>query len=170
MKAPPLLPAETLERVLRHARLNGSWVLIVATFFGLLGAVNAEVKPMVGWLLIAGTGAMALHGFLLLNAGNPRGTGWLVGAEVSCMLLLLGICAWQLTHIDLGELRPLVTPELRESFRQLGMQEDEGLLASYYLSYAFLAVLALAYPGGLALYFHRRRAAVTAALDEKLEE
>ncbi len=78
--------------------------------------------------------------------------------------LILSLCAWQLTHVDLAPLRAAVTDDMRSSFKQTGLTEDEFLLLTYRLSYGILALVALLYPGGMALYYHRRRAAVTAAL------
>lgn len=163
-KSPPLLPTEALERVLRHARLNGTWVLAMGGTFALIGATGGEYVGVMAWLLVAGTGAMALHGATLLHEGEPRGTDWLVGGQLFCLALILSLCAWQLTHVDLAPLRAAVTDDMRSSFKQTGLTEDEFLLLTYRLSYGILALVALLYPGGMALYYHRRRAAVTAAL------
>ncbi len=162
---PPLRPEEALARVLRQARLHGTWMLVVGGSFALVGAAGGEQLGALAWLLIAGTGALALHGGALLGAGEARGLTWLVGGQLLCLGFLLALCAWQLTHVDLAPLHAAVTSELRTSLAQTGMTEDEFLLLSYRLTYGLVALLALAYPGGLALYYHRRRAAVTAALN-----
>jgi hypothetical protein len=168
-KAPPLLPEEALERVLRHARLNGMWVLVVGSTFALLGASGGELLGVLAWLLVAGTGAMALHGATLLHQGEPRGTDWLVGGQLFCLTFILALCAWQLTHADLTPLRVAVTDDMRASLKQTGLTEDEFLLLSYRLTYGLVALGAILYPGGLALYFHRRRDAVTTALTAESE-
>ncbi len=163
--SPPLLPDEALPRVLRHARLNGTWVLLVASTFALVGALGGEPIPVIAWLLVAGTGAMALHGAGLLAGGEVRGINWLVGGQLFCMAFLLALCAWQLTHVDLTPLRAAVTADIRESYTKAGLTEDEFLLMSYRLTFGFVALVALVYPGSMALYFHRRRHAVEAAVD-----
>jgi len=168
-KSPPLLPTEALERVQRHARLNGTWVLAMGGTFALIGATGGELIGVLVWLLVAGTGAMALHGASLLQQGEPRGTGWLVGGQLFCVCFILSLCAWQLTHVDLAPLHAAVTDDMRGSFKQTGLTEDEFLLLTYRLSYGILALVALLYPGGMALYYQRRRAAVTAALTDEPE-
>jgi len=164
--SPPLLPFETLVRVLRHARRNGTWLLVIGSVFGLLGAAAGEVPGALAWLLVAGTGALTLHGATLLAGGEPRGLRWLVGGQLFCMAFLLALCAWQFTHVDLTPLRAAVTADLRASLAQTGLTEDEFLLLSYRLTYAVVALIALLYPGGMALYYHRRRDAVVEAMGE----
>ncbi|MBS0662034.1 MAG: hypothetical protein JSR48_02130 [Verrucomicrobia bacterium] len=162
---PPLLPSETLERVVGQARLNGTWVMVIGSTFGLIGAAGGEVVGCLTWLLVAGTGAMALHGGSLLHDGETRGLNWLVGGQLFCMAFLLALCGWQLTHIDLAPLQAALTPDIRESLGQTGLSEREFLLLSYRVTYALIALVAVCYPGMMALYFHRRRAAIAAALD-----
>jgi len=164
-KTPPLLPDEALERVLRMARLNGTWVLVVGSFFALLGAAAGDVIGALAWLLVSGTGAIALHGGTLLQEGEPRGIRWLVGSQLFCLGFVLILCTWQLTHVDVTPLRAAVTTEMRASLAQTGLAEDEFLLLTYRLTYGLVAVGALLYPGGMALYYHRRRHAVRAALE-----
>lgn len=160
-----MLPHETLDRVVGQARLNGTWVMVFGSTFGLLGAAGGEVFGCLTWLVVAGTGAMALHGGSLLNDGEARGLNWLVGGQVLCVAFLLTLCGWQLTHVDLTPLRAALTPDIRESLAQTGLSEQEFLLLSYRVTYAFVALVALCYPGAMALYYHRRRGAIAAALE-----
>jgi hypothetical protein len=164
-KAPPLLPDETLHRVLRRARANGTGVLTVGSIFALIAASGGEVIPVMAWLLVAGTGAMALHGATLLNGGEPRGLHWLVGGQLFCMAFILSLCAWQLVHVDLSPLRDSLTGDLRSSIRQMGLTENEFLLLSYRLTYGFIALVTLLYQGSMAWFYHRRRRAVALALE-----
>ena len=164
---PPLLSAETLDRVLRHARINGTWVLVIATMLAFLGALGGEKAKVLVWLLVAGTGAMTLHGGALLNQREPRGINWLVGAQVFCLTFILSYCAWQLTHVDLTELRAAMTKEMHASLEQTGLTDEEFLLLSYRLTYAFVSFVATLYLGSMAIYYSRRRAAVAAALIEE---
>lgn len=164
---PPLLPAETLNRVLRRAWINGAWVMIVSSFYALLSATEAEVPDVVVALLIAGGGAMALHGYGMLTRGDARGMRWLVTAPLLCMLMLLGICAWQVTHVDLPTLRTVLAPQMKEVHAKFNLTDDQYLTMIYWGSNAILALVAIFYPGGLALYFLRRRAAVATALAQE---
>ncbi|MDB6170361.1 MAG: hypothetical protein JWM88_3225 [Verrucomicrobia bacterium] len=161
--SPPLLSDETLVRVLRHARANGTGVLMVASMFALLNAVGGEIIAVLAWLLVAGTGAMSLHGASLLDHGQPRGINWLVGSQLFCMGLILSLCAWQLVHVDLEPLRAALTSDLKTSVQQTGLTENEFLQLSYRLTYAFISCATLLYQGSMALYYLKRRAAVAAA-------
>lgn len=139
-------------------------MMIVASFFALLGATAGEVGSVLSWLLVAGTGALTLHGASLLWRGHERGLNWLVGGQLFCMAFILSLCAWQLSHMDLEPLRANVTDKMRESFKQTDLTEDGFLRLSYWMTYGFFAVFTILYQGGMALFYHRRRAAVTAAL------
>lgn len=141
--------------------------MTVGSVFALLGAVAGEPVPVMAWLLVAGTGAMALHGGTLLNGGEPRGINWLIGGQLFCMGFILSLCAWQLTHVDLSPLRAAMTSEMRESVKQTGLTDEEFLLLSYRLTYAFVAFVTILYQGSMALYYQRRRAAVIAALESE---
>ena len=164
---PPLLSAETLDRVVRHARLNGMWVLVAATFLALLSAAGGEATKVVVWLLVAGTCAMALHGSGLLNQGYARGMNWLISAQLFCLACILAYCGWQLRHVDLTPLREAMTAEMRTSVKQTGLTDEEFLLLSYRLTYALVAFIATLYLGCMALYYQRRRNVVIAALTEE---
>ena len=166
---PPLLPSETLERVLRRAQFDGTGVLAVGSFFALMGAAAGDVVGVMAWLLIAGTGAMALHGATLLREAEPRGVHWLVGGQVFCMTVILSLCAWQLTHADIEPLRAAVTSEMRSSIAQTGLTEEQFLLLTYRFTYGVIATGTLLYQGGMALYYRRRRRAVTAAVAADLD-
>ena len=163
-KTPPLLADETLERVLRHGRANGAAVLVVGTVFALLGAAAGAVPPVMAWLLVAGTGAMALHGATLLKHGDARGLNWLISSQTVCLAFILSYCAWQLAHVDLSSLRAALTDDMRASVKETGLTEDEFLLLSYRLTYVLVAFMALIYQGTKAAYYLRRREAVIAAL------
>lgn len=171
-KTPPLLPEETLARVLRIARLDGLSVLGVAGFFALLAASAGDLRGAILGIVIAGTGAGELHGAALLRHGEPRGVDWLVGSQLSLLGALLGYCAWRLTHVDLEPLRVafqtmLQSPTMQEMWaanQQAGMTEEKFLRQTHTLTYASLGIATLIYQGGMSLYYQRRRAAVTQAL------
>ena len=55
MRAPPLLPEETLFRVLRLARFNGLSVLGIAGFFAVISAAAQDVPGALVGVLVAGS-------------------------------------------------------------------------------------------------------------------
>src|SRR4051812_10242830 len=69
-KIPPLLPHETLIRVLRLATLDGLVVLMIATAFALASALGRDFSGAIIGLLIAGGGATELHGVTLMRRGH----------------------------------------------------------------------------------------------------
>jgi hypothetical protein len=164
MKAPPLLPEETLRRLLRVARFDGLCVLALPGLFALLSAGVGDTFGALVGLLVAAAGAVELHGADLLRAGEPRGQGWLIISQLYLMAVIVGFCAWQLTHVDLTLWRMAVTPEVRASLVQLGMTEDEFLAATYRIGYRLIAFITIVYQGALAFYYLRRRDAVYRAL------
>ena len=65
MQQPPLLPSETLMRVLRLAKLDGMGVLLLGGLFALMAASGGEKPFAIIGLLAAGAGAIELHGAAL---------------------------------------------------------------------------------------------------------
>jgi hypothetical protein len=162
---PPLLPTETLRRVLRLARVDGLGVLVIAGFFALVSAAAGDYFGAVVGLLVAGAGAVELHGAALLRVGEPRGMSWLVGSQLYLMCAVIAYCGLRLWHVDLTPLRAAVTEEMKESLDLAGYTVDQFLTMVYKLTYTCVAVVTFFYQGGMALYYGRRRAAVTKALD-----
>ena len=166
MKAPPLLPEETLARVLRVARLDGSSVLVIAGVFALISALAGDKIGAVVGLLVAGAGAVELHGATLLDHGEPRGLRWLVSSQLVLLFTVLGYCAVQLVRARLPEIPPDVDALLQESADQLGMTKDAyALLVFNRILYIAVAAVTLIYQGGMTLYYFRRRGPITRALD-----
>jgi hypothetical protein len=166
MRRPPLLPAEALRRVLRIARFDGMSVLFVAGAFALASAVMHDEKSTGVGLLLAGAGAIELHGVSLLGQGEKRGMRWLVCSQLVLMALLLGYVAARLSHVDIGLIKPLLTAEQQQTIEQRGLTVDEFLRAVYVMGYAVIGVATVFYQGGMAIYYLCRRAAVAAALRE----
>ncbi|MBC7367514.1 MAG: hypothetical protein H7343_12030 [Undibacterium sp.] len=169
MRAPPHLPEETLYRVLRLARFNGMSVLAIAGFFSLLSAAGHDVPGAIVGVLVAGAGAFELHGVGLLRQGDTRGTTWLVSSQLYLLVVVLAYVGFRLTHIDLEQLRLLITEEQRETISMSGLSEDQFLRVIYTTSSAVFGIVTLFYQGGMAFYYHRRRAAIAQALAEPPE-
>ena len=164
---PPLLPAETLERVMRRARLDGTGVLALASAFALASAVVGDVFGAGIGLLVAGAGAVELHGAGLLRGGEIRGVRWLVGSQVYLLVVMLGYVGFRLVSYDATLINYAVTTDTRRDLIEMGY--DDAAIARlvekmYYITYVAVGVVTLVYQGGLAIYYHRRRAALATAL------
>ncbi len=166
MPTPPLLPEETLARVERLARLDGISVLALGGVFALLAATAHEVALATIGLLAAGAGAIELHGVSLLRAGEERGMRWLIASQPLLLLVLWGYCGLRLTQFQMPELPDGVAGLAAASAAQwnLGVEDYFRLLNA--LTVGVVAVVALAYQGGMTLYYWRRREPVARALAE----
>lgn len=163
---PPLLPLDTLGRVLRLARFDGAAALVLGTLFALLAAAGRQGPFAVIGLLAAGAGAIELHGAALLRAGDPRGMKWLVASQPFLFLVILSYCAVRLWLIEIPELPDTVRALLATSAAQWGLTLEEYLQRINRLTSLVLAVVALGFQGGMTLYYLRRRAAVELALTD----
>jgi hypothetical protein len=166
-KAPPLLPAVILRRVLRVARLDGTALLAVAGGFALVSAWYHDTGSTVAGLLIAGTGAMELHGATLIREGRVRGVNWLIASQACLMAAILGYVGWRLRNVDTAAIAPYVTDDMKQQFKDIyKMTETEALRYAYVGFYELLALLTAVYQGGMVIYYARSRARVAAAIDE----
>lgn len=169
---PPLLPGETFARVLRIARFDGLSVLGFAGFYALLAAAAGDIRGAIVGVVIAGGGAIELHGVALLRHGTARGVDWLVASQIFLLIALLGYCAFRLTHLEMEPLRAAFQSALQSPLMQklwaanqeAGRTEEEFLRQVYSTTYVCLAIAAVAYQGGMTAYYLRRREPVTRAL------
>jgi hypothetical protein len=168
MKAPPLLPEETLRRVLRVARLDGMSVLVIAGLFALISALFRDGLGTVVGLLVAGAGAVELHGAKLLEHGSPRGMNWLVTSQMLLLATVIGYCGLRLLHPAVESLRAAVTDDMKIQLEAAGWTQDAFIHFIYTTTYAVLAILTFFYQGGMALYYWRRRDPVARALTPEL--
>ena len=164
MKAPPLLPEETLLRVLSIARLDGMSVLVIAGVFALISALAGDFVGAVVGLLVAGAGAVELHGATLLEHGEPRGMKWLVGSQIFLLTTVIAYCGLRLLHPAIEPLQAAVTDEMKSSLEAAGWKQDEFIRFVYNTTYYAVAVVTFFYQGGMALYYLRRREPVARAL------
>jgi hypothetical protein len=163
-KRPPFLPAQALQRVIHIARLDGMGVLAIAGLFALASALmHDQVGTLIG-LVVAGAGAVELHGVALLRHGIERGMHWLVGSQVLLLVVVLAYVLLRLTHVDTAMMKPLLTEQQRQAIAQSGMGVDAFLRMVYIGTYAMVGVATVLYQGGLTVYYQRRRAAVAVAL------
>ena len=170
MQQPPLLPRETLLRVLRLAKLDGSTILIISGAFALLHAMGGDVSGAMVGLLVAGAGAIELHGVGQLHEGEPRGMDWLVASQLVLLFSILAYCAVKLAQVDIPPVPDALAPMIDASAERLDMTRDEYLRFIQRLSIQIVAGISILYQGGMALYYHRRRLQVRKALQEMAED
>jgi hypothetical protein len=149
------------------ARFDGISVLGVAGGCALISAASRDVTGAVVGLLVAGAGAVELHGAGMLRAGDRRGMGWLVSSQAYLMASILGYVAFRLLNPDIASLRKVVTGELADQIQQAGLSVDQFLLEFQRLVYFAVAAATVIYQGGMIIYYQRRRSAVEAALQEE---
>lgn len=169
MKAPPLLPEETLIRVLRVARLDGMSVLVIAGVFALISAMAGDFVGAVVGLLVAGAGAVELHGATLLEHCEPRGMRWLVGSQIFLLATVVAYCGLRLLHPVLDPLQAAVTDEMKVSLEAAGWKQEEFIRFVYNTTYYLVGAVTVFYQGGMAIYYLRRREPVARALAEDVE-
>jgi hypothetical protein len=165
-KNPPLLPDEVLRRVLRLAHLDGTGLLAIAGGFALISAWFHDPVGTVAGVLVAGAGAIELHGAGLIRNGRERGTNWLIASQFYLMIVIFGYVDWQLNHVDAALLAPLITDDLRQQFEQYHWTDAQFVHFLYVGFYELVAILTVFYQGGMAVYYARRRGRVIAALHE----
>ncbi len=162
---PPILADEVLHRVLRLARMDGLGGLWIATFIALRLAYLGELSGAIIWLFVAGAGAIELHGAILLRQGEKRGMSWLVGSQLLFIAAIFTWCGLQLTHYDPALLQRQLTDEVKAMLVQAHTSQEDYLWLVYRTTFGLIAGATLFYKGGLAIYFHRRRNAITPAME-----
>jgi hypothetical protein len=150
--------------MLRVARFDGASILVIAGAFALGSATLGDGVGTAISLMVAGAGAIELHGAGLLRHGEERGLRWLVSSQIFLMFVMLGYVALKLRNIDTAPMKPLLTDDMRQAIAQAGLTIDEFLHATYVFGYAAIGVLTVLYQGTMAIYYARRQTAVAAAL------
>ncbi len=167
MPQPPLLPAETLARVLRLAKFDGMSVLILSAIFALSAAVIRNFPLTAIGLLAAGAGAMELHGVALLRRGAPRGMSWLIASQPLLLVVILAYAALRFWFLDLERLPEAMHTLVAVNAAQLQMSVEDFIRHLNRLMAAAVALVALGFQGGMLIYYLRRRPMVIRALAEK---
>jgi hypothetical protein len=164
MSQPPLLPEETLLRVLRLARFDGTGALLLGGLFALAAAAGGNFPFAAIGLLAAGAGAVELHGAALLRQGEPRGMSWLIVSQPFLLLVILSYCALRLWFVDLPPVPESFQPLFAASAEQWGLSVQDYQRALNRITAAAVALAALGFQGGMLIYYLRRRGPVAAAL------
>lgn len=151
-------------RVLRLARLDGLGLLVLGAVFAVMAAAAQEGPFAAIGLLAAGAGAIELHGVSLLREGEPRGMDWLIASQP---FLLLVIWCYGCLRLVSFELPPV--PEGMGELAAVGAAQWGLSVEAYFervntLTVAVLSLVALAYQGGMTIYYVKRRRPVLQAL------
>lgn len=160
------MPEETLARVMRLARLDGFMILLFAGGYAAMAALAKHGTGLAIGVGVMTAGAIELHGVELLKGHRISGLRWLVASQFYLLAVILAYATWRWFYVDLALMRSALTPDLRQAIGELGWREDDFLLLVNRITYGVFALVSVAYQGGMALYYWRRRDAVRLALDE----
>jgi hypothetical protein len=164
MQQPPLLPEETLLRVLRLARFDGMGVMMLGGLFALFAATARDFPFAAIGLLASGAGAIELHGTGLLRQGDPRGMRWLIVSQPYLLVVILCYCALRLWLLELPPVPESFKNLFEMSARQWGLTVEEYQQALNRITAVAVAVAAVGFQGGMMIYYLRRRGPVYRAL------
>lgn len=172
MQPPPTPSERRLARVLAVARVDGWSVILLAsvTAAWTLGERSWELGLTAALVLLAG--AVELRGRGRLLRRDPRGIGWLVGAQLGLIGIIWAYAWWRWRFFDPadfwtqlpGFFRTELDRQMIEAGLEPGLDRPLVLEMMNTLACLLLAVLTLLYQGGLAVYYATRRRAVTEAL------
>lgn len=166
MQQPPLLPHETLVRVLRIARFDGIGALLLGGMFALSAAMAGEPPLAVIGLLGAGAGAIELHGTELLKQGDGRGMSWLIASQPFLLVVVFSYCSMRLWVLPLPPVPESLEGLFAASATQWKMTVDEYQHVLNRITVLAIAVVALGFQGWMTYYYVRRRQAVMTAVTE----
>jgi hypothetical protein len=166
-KKPPPLPSEILSRVLNVATFDGRLLMIVAGTLAVLHAMANDGKGALVGILVAGAGALELHGAGLLRAGYAQGMSWLVRSQLLLLATMLLYAALQLMSFDPATVaRVPFTTEQLEALKQMNIPTERFVYFVHVTVYVTVGFVTLIYQGAMAAFYHRRRKSVALALQE----
>lgn len=169
-KTPPLLPEETLARVMRVARFHGMSVLLLSGLFALISGSSGDKPGVIAGIIAAGIGALELHGVNELQRGEPSGLRWILLSPLAMLVTILGYCSYCLTHVDLTFMQELFAaaqksdPTFKGKIEETGYTIEQATLMLYNTLYTLISIMAPVYCFVLSFYYLRRRGAVERAL------
>lgn len=175
---PPPLPSATLERVSRIAAFDGWGLVVLAGGFGLVSLLAADWLGVAVGSLIVGAGLLELHGRRRLLRSEIGGVNGLVTAQLFLLAVILCYAAYQYFEYDPRPLLARLNAQLAVQFDARGQDRmtlaelfgmrprefDEFFATAVRAGYLAVGVGSVLVQGGLAFYYHSRRAKLAAAL------
>lgn len=161
------LPEKTLKRVLLVSAIDGWSVTVIAALGTLLTLVLGDYSTLFAGLLILAAGVMELRGRRRLTRRDAGGMQQLVRAQLFLLAVILVYCASRLGSYDQEAMLANLTPDMKALLQESGVEVAEilPLVRMVFLAtYGIVAVLSLAFQGGLILYYRRKTPLVTEAL------
>ncbi|MEX2045150.1 MAG: hypothetical protein WD941_07340, partial [Opitutus sp.] len=149
-RIPPLLPAETLLRVLRTAQLDGICVVVLAAIFALVSAAGGHFPFAIIGLMAAAAGSVELQGRGMLLRGDAKGMNWLVASQPFLLLVIYAYCLLRLHDAHPPAVPESVQAVLATSAAQFGMTVGQYLAKVNRLTIQIFAVIATICQGGMA--------------------
>lgn len=161
-------PAEkTVRRLIAFSRVNG-WSVVIIAALGALAALALSDWSSVGvGVLLAGAGAMEVHGNRRLQCRDESGMRWLVRSQLAVLAIILVYCLARLGSFDRETATGNLTPDMAAVLNEAGISQQDILplvQMVFYVTYGTVAIVTVVYQGGLALYYRRRRALVAEVL------
>jgi len=168
MSTPEPTPQQkTLKRVLAISRFNGWSVIIIAGIGILLTLVLGDLLGTFIGALAVVSGWMEVRGGRKLKRRDPAGMTWLVRSQMLLLTVVLVYCASRLGSFDADTAMGNMTPDMEASLKEVGLERADILSmvrTTFFTTYVTVAVVTLAYQGGMALYYRSRTQLVTEAL------
>ena len=166
-KTPPPLPSEVLVRVLTVAARDGRVLLFLAGGCALLSAAAHEGFGALIGCIVAGLGALELHGVMLLRRGETRGIDWLIRSQLLLLATILVYAAVKVNSFDEAFWNARITPDVLGQLEQMNATRDQFLTMLRFLyvgMYTLVGIVSIFYQGGMVFYYHRSRPAIAQAL------
>jgi hypothetical protein len=168
MTTPEPTPAEkALKRVLLISAIDGWGVIALAGLGSLLALALGDLSSLVLGLLIVGAGIVEIRGRRRLLRRDVSGMRLLVRTQMFLLAVILVYCVSRLGSFDPGLVLDNLTPDMEAMLKENGVERADIVPAvrmMFYAGYGFAAFLTLLFQGGLAFYYRRKTALVTAAL------
>jgi len=160
-KIPPLLPVETVRRLLRVAHADGMSVLVVAGISALMAASSSDRIDALLLVLVCGAGALELHGANLIGAGVRTGIRWLIGSQLFLLVVMLGYVAIHMLHLPVPAFSSILPDDaMQQAAVQSGISAKEFAQRFDALTAFAIILLTFVYQGWMIVYYSRRRQAL----------
>lgn len=173
LMSPAVSSEKTFRRVLAVSAFDGWSVVIVA---GLCTVSSLVFFSWAGVLIgapLTAAGIVELRGRSRLLRGQASGLGLLINAQLLILTLLVVYSVWNLLHYNEAALLARIPAHLHNQLSQAGLRIEDlrpMLKPGYFAVYLAVIAVSVLFQGGLALYYHSRKAAALSAMDSHRDE